>query len=192
MRIDPAIVGGTGRRTATQLYAGKLDASTGVLGTFMFRLPTSVDPTRIKGAAVELVSAHDLTNHYRDDINLFVDLLPQSMEPGVPDEQLPDDPHGPVRRPAQRPHRLPTGRLPDATSSASAAVQLGKLKSTLATTTAGTRAAAFRFDAATTDISLFSAEFGFNRRSAGADLRPRLVLFTDDGQGNAVDPQPAT
>ncbi len=53
----------------------------------------------------------------------------------------------------------------------------------------GSRAAAFRFDAETTDISLFSAEFGYNRRSAGADLRPRLVLYTDDGQGNAVDPQ---
>ena len=40
------------------------------------------------------------------------------------------------------------------------------------------RAAPFRWDVTNPGSSLFSMEFGFNRRSHGLDLRPKLVLFT--------------
>ncbi|MBI2914010.1 MAG: hypothetical protein HYY03_08830, partial [Chloroflexi bacterium] len=69
------------------------------------------------------------------------------------------------------------------------------LKQTLSDVQDGERRAAFRYDASdnVTD-GIFSMEFGFNRRSRGPDLRPRLVLFTSgDPYGTACDPStPAT
>ena len=56
---------------------------------------------------------------------------------------------------------------------------LAALKDSLATVSGGERKAAFRYQATNIDVaSLFSMDFGFNRRSSGPDSRPRLLLFT--------------
>ena len=121
---------------------------------------------------MELVSAHDLTNHYKDDINVFVDLLPQAREASFRTNNYQTIHTAPSTR-GSTPAPATDGAAIRRTSSASAAVTSSKLKSSLTTLTDGVRAAAFRFDAETTaEVSLFSAEFGYNRRSAGADLRP--------------------
>jgi hypothetical protein len=57
--------------------------------------------------------------------------------------------------------------------------EVAALKATLQTQTGSERAAAFRFESTDPgEVSLQSMEFGFNRRSGGADLRPKLVLQT--------------
>ena len=56
---------------------------------------------------------------------------------------------------------------------------LAALKDSLATVSGGERKAAFRYQATNIDVaSLFSMDFGFNRRSSGPNSRPRLLLFT--------------
>ncbi len=181
----------------TQLYGGK-SANSGILGAFMFRLPESLDPARIRGAAVELTSGHDLTNHYADDVRVHVDLL----EPGVEtnwrtsnyteiksaESDARANPETGSRRGGGNAYPFSFG-----------CAELEALRSTLATVTDDasapdqppSRNAAFRFDGTSSEAtSLFGTEFGFNRRSRGADLRPRLVLFLDDGDGAATDPLP--
>ncbi|MEY2446679.1 MAG: hypothetical protein QOH79_155, partial [Acidimicrobiaceae bacterium] len=65
-----------------QFYAGIPD-TTGDhwLGAFMYRLPESVDPSKITGAIVEVTTAHSLSNLYNVDPLFTMDLLNESVEP---------------------------------------------------------------------------------------------------------------
>jgi hypothetical protein len=175
-------VPGSGWRTGTQLYAGNAPPAAGapvgdIIGAFMFRVG-GVDPARIIGAAVELTSAHDWMIRYDQDPLLFVDLLDESVE-----EAWGTQTHGQiVGASAAARVRPETAHLRGAYQTYSfsfTCAELDDLRATL-----GNGKAAFRWDGTTVPATgVFSGDFGFNRRSAGPHLRPRLVLFTDDASG---------
>ena len=176
---DPA---GFAWRTGKQFYAGATPASTtaaadALLGAFMFRVPGSFDPSKITGAEVQLQSAHDLASAVTDDPTYHLDLLAGSVK-GAWGTQTYDQIESTPKVARLNPvTALHTGvqRYHFAFSCNS----LAALKSSLSSVDArGTRDAPFRWDVANPGSSLFSMEFGFNRRSHGLDLRPKLVLFT--------------
>ena len=189
--------------TSTQLYAGSfqplpaalvpaLDATpvgrVEAMPAFMFRLPSSVDPKRITGAAVEMHSAHDIVDTFTTETTYSMDLLDSGAESGwgpgktyssvksaAADVELAADPT--LRRGANKRYawHVPCNKL-DA------------FKQNLSEDSGAERRAAFRLTGITNNPeSLFSFEFGFGRRSRGPQLRPRLVLFLD-----GLDPQPCT
>jgi hypothetical protein len=167
-----------------QLYAGNAGVPTGgtapemMLGAFMFRLPESVDPATITGAHVELTSAHDLSSRYTADPVFDVELLDPSVEAGWGSQsyqEIAAAPAGARLNPAATLGRGGRERVAFAFSCS----ELAALKATLETKTGPDRAAAFRFESTDPgETSLQSMEFGFNRRSGGAHLRPKLVLQT--------------
>jgi hypothetical protein len=165
-----------------QLYTGSLDPATDALGVFMFRLPTSVDPSKITGAMVEMTTAHNLTDMVTQDPLFSVQLLDESVEPtwgtqtyqdieaaGIDGTALPDSPL-----------RAGGGQRLDFTF---ACADLAALKQSLTSTTNGQRLAAFRTASTLHGVeSVISYEFGFNRRSRGPEFRPKLVLLTGNDQ----------
>jgi len=187
--------------TSTQLYAGSLQPTPAALfpeldftplgrvesmPAFMFRLPSSVDPSRVTGAAVQLFSGHDIVDTYTDHTIYRMDLLDSGQEsnwgPGKKyievktaeaDVNLAADPT--LRRGANKPY---TWHVP--------CNQLEAFKTNLSEDTGDERRAAFRIQATTTlPESLFSFETGYGRRSRGPTLRPKLILFMD-----GLDPMP--
>jgi subtilase family protein len=173
-------------QTGTQMYASDDGGGNGSLGAFMFRIPSAaINPADITGATVELVSTHNWTIPYIGDPEVYVDLLNPSVEAnwGTQDYAAIHDaaadarvaPESTDRRGAYQRYAF-SFRCAD----------LQKLRDTLATVTSGQRAAAFRYDATVaTPLQLFATEFGFNRRSRGPELRPRLILSLNN------DPSPA-
>jgi hypothetical protein len=165
-------------RTGTQLYASDSGAGDGVLGAFMFRIPqAAVNPADITGAVVELTSAHNWVVPYTDDRQLKVDLLESTVE-GNWGTQNYSQIHN--ARFDARVFPETTYRRGDYQKYAFTfpCSELQALKNTLAA--AGSdRLAAFRYES-TVDPhpGFFSMDFGFNRRSRGPDLRPKLILFT--------------
>jgi hypothetical protein len=165
-----------------QLYTGALDPATDALGVFMFRVPTSVDPSKITGAMVEMTTAHNLTDMVTQDPLFSVQLLDESVEPtwgtqtyqdieaaGIDASALPDSPL-----------RVGGGQRLDFTF---ACADLAALKQSLTNTTGGQRLAAFRTASSLHGLeSVVSYEFGFNRRSRGPEFRPKLVLLTGGDQ----------
>jgi uncharacterized repeat protein (TIGR01451 family) len=170
--------------TATQLYAGNVDG--GALGAFMFRTPAELDPSQITMATVEMVSTHNWVIPYTEDPILYVDLL--ADEDGIEDawggqdyatiHTAPADarfwPETTHKRGAYQKYAFTLG-----------CADLQKLKDSLANDKA-----AFRWDS--NDSGYFAMEFGFNRRSRGPDLRPKLVLYTNatgtNPTGQVCDP----
>ena len=180
-----------GWKTGTQLYASDDGGSAGLLGAFMFRIPEgAVNPANITGAAIELTSSHNWTIPYIGDPQLTVDLLPSALEPdwGTQDYQTIHESPADARVPPETTHLRGAYQEYDFTFQCG---DLQKLKDTLAASN-GERDAAFRYDATqATPEQLFAMEFGFNRRSRGPDLRPKLVLFTNNNtnpEGEACDP----
>ena len=188
--FDPILgIGDGAYGTSTQLYAGQ--SGGGLLGAVMFRVPTSVDPAAIRGAAVEFSSAHDVTNHYTDDVRYYVDLMPEAME-----ENWQSQNYGTVHSAPPEARTVPqTGYRRGANKVYPFSFGCGEIESLRASlsrvSSTGDRRAAFRFDALTSNAtSLFSMEYGFNRRSKGAELRPRLVLYLDENRdGSVADPR---
>jgi Subtilase family/CARDB len=177
-------------RTGTQLYAsrtGEGDGS-GILGAFMFRPGTAVDPDDITGAVVELTSSHNWVVPYEDDRQVYVDLLASSVEAGWGVQGAPGEDYDEV-------HNAPAdARIYPETTFRRGAYQkyaftltcadLQRLKNNLAD-----GGAAFRYESSVDPkLGLFSMEFGFNRRSRGPDQRPKLILFT--GQSAYPDGRP--
>ena len=173
---------------ATQLYVGKLDAETGALGAFMFRMPEMIDPGNITGAAVRLTSWHDITQTYKDDARYVVDLLNEGVEPewGTQTYQEIRDAEALARLNPMMADRR-GGGVPYTYSFD--CQQLAALKSTLANVSDdGQRKAAFRaLGLSDYDESLFSYDIGFNRRSRGPQNRPEIMLYFGSGQ---TDPLP--
>ena len=187
--------------TSTQLYAGnfqplpaslvpELDGTpigrVEALPAFMFRMPESIDPARITGAAVQLMSGHDIVNTYQDPTVYSMDLLDSSVEadwgPGKSYESVDSAPADTHLFPE------PTDRRGAGTQYAwhVACNEVDVLKENLAEDGDGERRAAFRLRGLVdAPESLFSFEPGYGRRSRGPQLRPRLVLFLD-----GHDPQP--
>jgi uncharacterized repeat protein (TIGR01451 family) len=172
----------SGWRTGTQMYAGD-SAGSGLLGAYMFRIPEdAVDPSRITGAAVEMASSHNWVPYYTDDPLLVVDLLGESVEGswGTQDYNTIHNAPAAARVYPETTHKVGAYQEYAFTFRCS---ELNALKESLSTVAGGERKAAFRYDVANLGEifdALFAMDFGFNRRSRGADLRPRLVLFTDD------------
>jgi hypothetical protein len=174
----------SGWKTGTQMYAGT--SVLGVLfqrliGAYMFRIPEdAVDPDAITGAVVEMTSSHNWVPYYVADPVFSVDLLDESVEAAWGTQNYS------MIRSAPSPARA----FPETTHKRGATYQYGftfrcadlqALKDSLSTVAGGERQAAFRWVATNTDeVALFAMDFGFNRRSGGADLRPRLLLFTED------------
>jgi subtilase family protein/purple acid phosphatase-like protein len=192
--------------TSTQMYAGTFattvpDLVFGVAGitgsvpyqlrttpsmpAFMFRLPASVDPKRITGAAVELMSGHDIVNVYEKPAVYSMDLL----DSGVEDSWGPGTTYDQVDQADADAHLSPdpTERRGAGTAYAFHVPcnEISAFRANLAEDSGSERRAAFRLRGLTESIeSLFSFETGYGRRSRGPQLRPRLVLYLD-GQ----DPQ---
>ena len=163
---------------ATQMYASKSD---GLLGAYMFRLPEGFDPSAVEGATVEMVSSHNWVVPYTEDPQFTVDLLPQSYEQ---DWQANNYDTIEAARPEARVFPETTHKRGDYYRYAFTfrCSDLAKLKTTLANDRA-----AFRWDSS--DGGLFAMDIGFNRRSKGPELRPRLVLYTDEtGTNPAGEP----
>jgi hypothetical protein len=175
--------------TSTQLYAGSFASNTlpvEAMPAFMFRLPSSVDPSKITGAAVEMYTGHDIVDTYTDDTVYSLSLLDSAAETGWgPGKKYLDvkgatadvkmAPDITLRRGANQAY---TWQVP--------CNQLEAFKTNLSEDSGDERRAAFRLEAKTTlDESLFSFETGYGRRSRGPQLRPRLVLFMD-----GLDPMP--
>jgi hypothetical protein len=187
--------------TSTQMYAGSFQPTAAALApeldatplgrveampSFMFRLPASVDPSTITGAAVELYSGHDIVDTYTDHTVYSLDLLDSAAESGwgpgkkylevnmaAADVKMAPDPT--LRRGANKAY---TWQVP--------CNQLEAFKTNLSEDTGAERRAAFRLKASTTlPESLFSFETGYGRRSRGPQLRPRLILFQE-----GLDPMP--
>jgi hypothetical protein len=186
---DPPTAAQVGQwRTGTQLYASHEGGGIGILGAFAFRIPqAAVDPTTITGAAVELTSTHDWVNRYTEDPVYDVDLLEPSVEPswGTQSYSVIKNAGADARVYAETTHKRGdyykyafTFRCAD----------LQALQNTLATVASGERMAAFRWETEPSHVGLFAMDFGFNRRSRGPDLRPKLILFT--GQSGYPDGRP--
>ncbi|MGH2787743.1 MAG: S8 family serine peptidase [Actinomycetota bacterium] len=162
-------------RVGTQLYVGSLGAGDGALGAFMFRFSNKLNSSAITGAAVQLLSHHQLANAYTDDARYVVDLLDESVEPnwGTQEYQQIREARARARLNPVMADRIGGGV--EYTYSLTC-TQLNALRNTLRG--GGQRRAAFRALGLTDqDTSAFSYEFGFNRRSRGPDTRPRLMLF---------------
>ncbi len=173
---------------ATQLYASDAGGAADLLGAFMFRLPPDLDPTSITGAAVELTSGHNWVNPYNSDPNLYVDLLNAGVEPAWGTQDYPElkSADADARIPAETTYKVGAYERYAFTFQCG---DLQDLKDTLVVD-GGARKAAFRYDATVAPIAgLFGMDFGFNRRSGGPDLRPRLVLYTN-GQTAPPDGRP--
>lgn len=187
--------------TSTQLYAGNFQPTVASLDpifdptpigrvaampAFMFRMPESIDPSRITGAAVQLMSGHDIVNTYQPPTVYSMDLLDSSAEadwgPGKTYESVANAP-------------ADTRLAPDPTDRRGANTpytwnvtcnEIEALQTNLSEDGDGERRAAFRLRGLVdAPESLFSFEPGYGRRSRGPQLRPRLVLFLD-----GRDPQP--
>lgn len=207
-----AFLGTPGWKTGTQLYAGPIAGLLGtpvledaLLGAFMFRIPEQVDPAAVRGAYVELISGHMLTSFYLDRTGegevppepaFIVDLLSEDVEAGWGTQGYQE-----IRNAEALTTTVPvTGFFVGGGRSYRFAVGcdgLDALRSSLETVTDGERRLPFRIlnTIQEEDItSLPGFEFGFNRRSRGPDLRPRLVLLVDDGSGGLrhVDATSAT
>ncbi len=192
--------------TSTQMYAGSLTAlapslifgiggisgevpdnlqKVPIMPAFMFRLPSSVDPSRITGAAVELMSAHDIVNVYDHTTVYSMDLL----ESGVEDDWGPGTTYDEVDQAEADAHLAPdpTERRGAGTAYAFHVPcnNIEAFRANLAEDGGGERRAAFRLRGLSEALeSAFSFETGYGRRSRGPQLRPRLVLYLDGG-----DPQ---
>jgi hypothetical protein len=151
---------------------------------FMFRLPKSVDPSRITGAAVELTSGHDWTNHFIEDPRYTVSLLESSVEdswgPGTSYETVEGaavdavaSPETGLRHGGQTPYTF-----------SFTCSDLEALKRNLAGDSGDEERLAFRVQPTALDYdqiadSLFSFETGHGRRSRGMEFRPKLILQID-------------
>ncbi|HKZ83752.1 MAG TPA: S8 family serine peptidase [Anaerolineae bacterium] len=181
-----------GWRTGTQLYAGT-NGGNGILGAFMFRVPeNALDPNQITGAYVEMVSTHDWMIRYTQDPILSVDLLEESQELlwGTQTYEQIHNAAADARVYPETAH-LRGARFGYAFTFNCADLQM--LRNTLSAVDplTGERRAAFRYESApVAGTGLFAMDFGFNRRSNGPQLRPRLVLFTGNANpiGAACDP----
>ncbi|MBA2384621.1 MAG: S8 family serine peptidase, partial [Actinobacteria bacterium] len=184
-------------RTGTQMYAGTsfVDPLDTVaqrhLGAWMFRVPESgVDPNAITGAVVETTARHNWVVQYTADPQFSVDLLNESVEPSWGSQnydQLRTAPRT-ARVFPETGYERGGGQKYAFTFNCS---ELAALKSSLSTVAGGERKAAFRYQATPlSETSLFSMDFGFNRRSSGPEYRPRLLLFTGSSYptGEACDP----
>ncbi|HEV3480232.1 MAG TPA: S8 family serine peptidase [Gaiellaceae bacterium] len=183
--------GGTaGWRTGTQLYAGR-SGTLRALGAMMFRVPAAaVDPNDIIGATVEMVSAHDVVPAYTEDPLFQLDLLPETTESawGTQDFATVRGATTVARLNAETAYRRGGGTVQ---SFAVSCGDLQRLKETLASVASGERRAAFRWDS--TAGGLYSMDFGFNRRSMGPQLRPKLVLYTTQNRNpQALPCDPST
>lgn len=179
--IPSTVATGTGWRTGTQLYAG-YSGGTGLLGAFMFRMPESVDPEAVQGAVVELTGGHVLASLYDADPRITLDLLPEEEEARWGTQNYRDLRTAPAVSRVRPESALLRGGGEKRYFSFGCA-ELAALKASLAATD-GERRAAFRLDSSLVpDTSLPSYEFGFNRRSRGPELRPRLVLLTAPAGG---------
>ena len=111
--IDPEIIDGTGRRTATQLYAGQARREHGRARSVHVPAPDvgqpGEDQGRRGGARLGPRPDEPLQGRHQR----LRRPAPAGEGAVVPDEQLPDRPHGTVGGEAQRPHRLPKGRVSD-------------------------------------------------------------------------------
>ena len=160
--------------SAKQMYAGHFEDEE-LFGAFMFRVPESVDPSKLIGASVELTAAHDWANRYNVDPVFSVELIDDSVEPlwgELPAQAVRTAPA------AARANPETTMREGGLTgwSFGLTCNDLGALKENLAAS-GGERKAAFRFIAENIDTNgIVSAEFGYNRRSRGLEHRPKLVL----------------
>jgi uncharacterized repeat protein (TIGR01451 family) len=165
---------------ATQLYASDSD---GLLGAFMFRTQ-EIDPADITMAAVEMVTTHNWVVPYTQDPVLYVDQLPETLEAnwGTQDYETIRGAPADARVFPETTHKRGAYQRYSFTFACS---DLEALRTTLAD-----GRAAFRWDS--NDGGLFAMDFGFNRRSGGPDLRPRLVLYTEETgttpTGEACDP----
>ena len=184
-----------GWKDASQLYVGRFKDSLpsetdfgSMLGAFMFRIPTSIEPEQVVGAAIQLRTVRDETNPYTDASKYVVDLLDESVEPewGTQDyEQIRSAPALARLGPTVAERRGGGSEYSYYLSCG----QIESLRSTLRDEGAE-RMAAFRAMALNPpDISAFSYDFGFNEISPGADHRPQLVLFLEDGN-RQIDPLP--
>jgi hypothetical protein len=193
--------GSAGWTTGTQMYAGTafVDPLGAVaqrhLGAWMFRVPESaVVPNTITGAVVETTSRHNWVVQYTADPQFTVDLLNESVEPNWGTQNydgIRSAPHT-ARVFPETGYERGGGQKYAFTFNCS---DLAALKSSLSTVAGGERKAAFRYAATQTDAaSLFSMDFGFNRRSSGPEYRPRLLLFTGTGYptGAGCDPNAPT
>jgi len=172
-------------RTGTQMYAGTatVDPLGAVLqrhlGAWMFRIPESaIDPSTITGAVVEATSRHNWVVQYTRDPQFTVDLLNESVEPSWGTQNYTQ-----IRNAAHTARVYPETGYERGGGQRYAftfnCADLDELQASLSTVSGGERKAAFRY--AATDLggtSLFSMDFGFNRRSSGPAYRPRLLLFT--------------
>ena len=180
-------------RTATQMYAGVSGTGApGLLGAFAFRIPEgAIDPSKITGAVVEMRSSHNWVVPYTQDPIFYTDLLDDAVEPNWGTQNYDQIHNAPLDArvyPETTHKRGDYFRYPFTFRCA----DLEQLKSNLSTVTQGERMAAFRWDTTPPGgDGLFSMEFGYNRRSKGAEMRPRLILFTSDNPnptGQVCDP----
>lgn len=184
--IGQLVRGAPSWRLATQLYTGRFAPGDDTLGAFMFRLPASVDPARVMGAAVRLQSYHDITNTYTDDSRLVVDLLDEAVEPEWGTQTYEEIRAAPMLARLNPEMADREGGLTPYTYSFDCR-ELSDLRATLGDD--GQRKAAFRaLNLSAADESLFSYEFGFNRRTRGPQNRPQLVLYMSDAKGRILDP----
>ena len=175
------IVGGVGWGSSTQYYVGTLSGSDG-LGAFMFRLPADVDPDDILAATVELVGGHDLSSRYTLDPRYTLDLLDEEVEEGWGTQNYDEIKSAPAAT-AVPPTSSMRPRSLEVFSYAFQCTDLAALKETLTTQDGdGNRNAAFRLDWDHVGEGVPSWEYGFQRRSRGAHLRPTLRLITVDNQ----------
>ena len=159
-----------------QMYAGWSDAF--FLGAFMFRLPASVDPAAVTGAYVEFVTAHNVSSQYTADPVFDVELLDEAVEPGWGAQTFQE-----IADAASLAQLNPTTTVRQGANERVAYTfscdEIEALRATLATEAGGERMAAFRYESTDPgEHSLVSMEVGFNRRSGGPQLRPKLVLLT--------------
>ncbi len=179
-------VGGWGNQT--QLYGG-FNAGRGTLGAWAFRLPAgSIDPADVVGASVEFTSAHDWMIRYTQDPVLQVDLLDDAIEPlwGTALYEVVKATPAAARAYPESTHLRGAHQL------YSFAFTCGDLQALRDSMADGM--VAIRYDTSFVNgTGLFSADFGFNRRSNGPHLRPRLVLHTaDQGHPGFQSCDPAT
>lgn len=167
---------------ATQMYAsGRTN-----LGAYMFRLPDgAIDPSAITGAVVEMTSAHNWVVQYTNDPVFTVDLLSEGVEASWRSQS-----YSSIRNAARVGRAYPETAYErggyERYAFTFACNDLAALRKSLENDQA-----AFRWDS--NGGGLFSMDIGFQRRSRGPDMRPRLVLTTKDQPYAATEPcDPAT